>query len=254
MGRVKRICALLLAALLLGGGLAPIALAESTAQPQLTVIVLSAPKDLQLLARFRDGGGTDAVQLEKVQKVWETSFRLYFAVLSDMHRAAAAGMNLLVESGGQTFDYPLPQIDFETANHVVTFNYTDKTITMGAPAGRNALLVAVRVGLSLLLSALIFLAFGYRKLKSWLVFLTVNLVAQAALYFLLIYRFGLAGSVGAVPILIAAELLFIVAETLIYIRTLKELGESRAIAFAVASNVAGLFLGFVMLNYLPMPV
>jgi len=254
MKRMKKAFTLLLAALLLGGVLTPAALAASTAEPTLTVLVKSPPADLTLSARFADGSAAGAIPLEKTRQMWETAFRLFLPNYAEMTRATSSGMYLLVQSGGQTLDYQLPRLDYETYNNVITFNYADKTFTMGPPAGRSLLLVAVRVALALLLEALVFLAFGYRKLKSWIVFLVTNLIAQGALYALLIYKFGASGSFAVIPVLLVAGFVMIVAEALIYIKALKEQADSRAIAFAVVSNIAGLILGIVMTSYLPTPL
>jgi len=268
MGWVKKAGIAALAVALFGGMLyaavplervqTPVTPVQSTDGAKLTVIVEFPPKDLTLSVNFADPGAGSEVPLLKTQLWGEANFRLFFADYSTIQEANRGVSFLIASSAEKSFVVKLPQFDFFAEDNVVTLNFTDQTLMMGQAPGRAPALFAIHVGLALLLEGLIFLAFGYRKLKSWLVFLVTNLITQALINFVLIFKIGVDGSYAGlfgsavILTLLLAAVVFIVAEALIYIKMLTEQADSRAVTYAVAANLASMALGMALQSYLPL--
>ncbi len=215
--------------------------------PGLTVIVSSPPEDLTLSIRFADGSSTDAVELQKEKKAWETYYRFFYGMVVST-RPTLKDATLVVQSKEKSFECALPEVAFSQYNNLITLDFDHESVTAGQPQFRIILLVAMRVIFTLLIEGLVFFAFSYRKKASWIVFLIVNLITQGALNMALSGpNFGSYWIIGY----IFFEIIIFITEMLVFAFILKEHRKSRGIVYALAANYASLIIGGVMISYLP---
>lgn len=233
--------------LLILAALTPAALANSAEPPGLTIIVSFPPGDLSLSIRFADGSTTNAVQLQKEQKAWESYYRFFYGMVAST-RPSLEGATLIVQSSENTFECLLPESSFSQYNNLLTLDVENQSITEGQSSARLFLLVSMRVILTLLIEGLIFFAFGYRNKVSWIAFVVINLITQGVLNALLT-----GPNLGSYWIFgfFLYEIIIFIVEITAFALILKEHKKGRAVHYALTANFASLFLGGVLISYLP---
>lgn len=247
MTRKGRILAMGLLALLLLPGLTAAAQANAAEPPGLTVLVSNPPASLSMSLRLAGSPAGASVTLREERVAWEAYYRFYYHAFP-RDADSLEGAVLQVQSSEGDFSCPLPDTAFATYNNLVTLDLRTRTLSTGQPAWRTPLLVVLRVTLTLLLEGLVFLLFGYRTRRSWLVFAAVNLLTQGGLnalitgpgssaYFVFGYGFG--------------ELVVMAVETAAFACLLREHGRGRAALCAVAANAVSLLAGGLLLHFLP---
>ena len=239
--------------------------ANSAEPPCLTIVVVSAPDDLEL--SLVDEGGAEAYQLRKRQFVrgWETYFRFTYSHVTIPGKESEADdvdlskLRLAVTTGGNTTLLELPDQTFAHYNNVLLLDLSElKQFPDAFPAqymlrselyaGRMVLIIGMRVALTLLIEGVLFWAFGYREKHSWGVFLCFNAMTQLALNLIL------GGATMDSYILFGYYLLeaaIVVFEALAYWNTLKE-KRGRSIPYALCANAASLVIGALMIENLPL--
>ena len=239
--------------------------ANSAEPPCLTIVVVSAPDDLEL--SLVDEGGAEAYQLRKRQSVrgWETYFRFTYSHVtipgkeSEAEDVDLSKLRLAVTTGGNTTLLDLPDQTFAHYNNVLLLDLSElKQFPDAFPAqymlrselyaGRMVLIIGMRVALTLLIEGVLFWAFGYREKHSWGVFLCFNAMTQLALNLIL------GGATMDSYILFGYYLLeaaIVVFEALAYWNTLKE-KRGRSIPYAMCANAASLVIGALMIENLPL--
>ena len=239
--------------------------ANSAEPPCLTIVVVSAPDDLEL--SLVDEGGAEAYQLRKRQFVrgWETYFRFTYSHVTIPGKESEADdvdlskLRLAVTTGGNTTLLDLPDQTFAHYNNVLLLDLSElKQFPDAFPAqymlrselyaGRMVLIIGMRVILTLLIEGILFWAFGYREKHSWGVFLCFNAMTQLALNLIL------GGATMDSYILFGYYLLeaaIVVFEALAYWNTLKE-KRGRSIPYALCANAASLVIGALMIENLPL--
>ncbi len=241
----KHLLALALLALLL---LPSPALANSMEPPFLTVLVSQPPDDLSMTLQFSDGSQSKPILLEKSSKGWEAYYRFFnSSLLDDFYESVKKDAVLTVSyGGGDSFQLSLSPDDFGY-NSLVTLDLDTRNLTSGQPIWRIPLLVAIRVVSTLLIEGLVFFLFRYRERRSWLVFLSVNLITQTAL------NLSITGPLytGWMISYVFGEVIVFIVEAFGFTLLLREFKKGRAALCAVAANAASLILGGVLLTYLP---
>ena len=119
--------------------------------------------------------------------------------------------------------------------------------------------LAGSLALTLVLEGLVFLIFGYRQKRSWLVFLLVNLVTQLGVN-LCIYCVASPTALEPYAALIylglllytPMEILVLAAEAIAFSRLLKEHRKRRAVGYAFVANLFSWALGGALLAVLPL--
>ena len=229
-------------------------LANSAEPPCLTIVVVSAPDDLEL--SLVDESGAEAYQLRKRQSVrgWETYFRFTYSHVtipgeeSEADDVDLSKLRLAVTVGGNTTYLDLPDQTFDHYNNVLQFDCSDMTLQTDLYAGRMVMIIGMRVILTLLIEGILFWAFGYKEKHSWGVFLCFNAMTQLALNLIL------GGATMDSYILFGYYLLeaaIVVFEALAYWNTLKE-KRGRSIPYALCANAASLVIGALMIENLPL--
>lgn len=246
MKRYRRILAVLITFILLRSFALPVG-ANAAEPPGFTVIVTNPPDDLSLFLLPAGINRTEAIELYKEQKAWETYFSFFYhmpALTIDNFGGAA----ILVQSGDDSFECPLPADSFSRYNNLLTLDLDTESLEAGQSALRVTFLIGMRVALTLLIEGLVFYTFGYREKNSWLAFLAINLMTQAGLntmitgpgiasYWIFSFIFG--------------ELLVITVEIAVFTLLLKEHKRSRTVLYVLAANIASLILGGALIAYLP---
>lgn len=229
-------------------------LANSAEPPCLTIVVVSAPDDLEL--SLVDESGAEAYQLRKRQSVrgWETYFRFTYSHVTIPGKESEADdvdlskLRLAVTTGGNTAYLDLPDQTFDHYNNVLQFDCSDMTLQTDLYAGRMVLIIGLRVALTLFIEGFLFWAFGYKEKHSWGVFLCFNAMTQLVLNLLL------GGASMDSYVLFGYYLIeagIVVFEALAYWNTLKE-NRGRSIPYALCANAASLVIGALMIENLPL--
>lgn len=224
----------------------PAVYANSAEPPGLIVIVNNAPDDLTLSLRFGESG-SETVELTKKQTAWETQYRFFYGA-SGLYNPDLDHAALIVSSGGDTSAYPISEKLLKRYNTVITFDYVKGTIRDGQTFARIFTLVFLRVGLTLLIEGLIFFLFGYRRKRSWIAFVVINLITQGALNLALNQSFTNSYLIFA---LVFYELIVIVAELISFGLIVKEHRTRRTVGYVLLANIASLLLGGFLLTHLP---
>lgn len=226
--------------------------ANSAEPPAMTVIVEFPPDDLSLYMQLPDGSTKEAVALQKEKKAWEGYYRFFYGMAPldkhDINWSQLDNITLVAESREKSFECLVATDAFSSYNNLITLNFKNESIVMGTKPMRQAILVSMRVILTLLIEGLIFLALGYRKKSSWIIFIIVNLITQLCLN--LTINGPMIGSYW-IYTFIFGELVIFTIETIVFAFTLREHKWYRAIICALTANTASLVLGGIILSYLP---
>ena len=126
----------------------------------------------------------------------------------------------------------------------------------GQPWWRQPLLVALRVLFTLVLEGLVFFLYGYRRKRSWAVFLTVNLITQLAVNLVVQSLAALSDSymalVNGMFLYTPLEIAVLLVEMAVFALLLKERRRRRAVGCAVVANLSSWALGGFFLMALPL--
>jgi len=233
--------------------LIPTAYANAAEPPCFTVIAANPPDDLTIHLRLADGSEYEPIILYREQKTWEYYYRFFYHTnvegqFVSLEQKDIAGAVLIVTSGEDSFECPLPTDTFKLYNNLLTLNYRTQTLSTGQPILRVPMLIALRVVLTLVIEGAVLFFFGYREKKSWLSFLIVNLITQGFLnaaltgpsigpYWYLGFTFG--------------EIIILVTESIFYTKLLQEHSKKRANAYAIIANLLSLAAGSLFITYLP---
>lgn len=237
--------AMLLLAML--GCLCSVALANSAEPPGFTVIAQNAPEDLQLDIRVESRKAQ--VALGGWQRMWEKYWNFHYHLIPGSREALDTdGAVLVAYCGEEVKEMPIPAEALKGYSHVLMLDWENGTLQLGQSPWRIPLLVALRVGLTLLLEGVVLYLFGYRAKKSWLVFLITNLITQSFVNAMITGpQIGAYWMIGYVVM----EILVFGAEMIVFGAALKEKSRGKAVLCALAANAASLLLGGLLLHYLP---
>jgi len=144
-----------------------------------------------------------------------------------------------------SYDKPLKRY-----NEVLTLDMATQTLTYGTYPLRTALLVSLRVSLTLAIEGIIFFIFGFRDKRSWLGFLYMNLVTQTALNFWLSSGDSLFESYIIIS-LIFGELFVFLTEIIGLPMLIDEKSKGVVRLYAFLANAASLILGGYLIAWLP---
>ncbi|MDD4493176.1 MAG: hypothetical protein PHV32_02300 [Eubacteriales bacterium] len=248
MKRCKRIVLVSIAIILLSISFPMIVSANAAEPPGFTVIVTNPPEDLSVSLLLPGGSQTEAIELQKEKKAWETYYRFFYH-MSTFENNSFDGAVLIVESREQSFQCLLPAATFKIYNNLLTLDMKTESITIGQSPLRVPVLVAMRVALTLLIEGIVFFLFGYRTKRSWLAFFVINLITQGWLNATFTGPRG-TGSYWMISFYFL-EIFIIIAELIAFIIILKEFKKGRAALYAIVANIASLVLGGLLIAYLP---
>ena len=237
--------------------------ANSMEPPELTVVVMDPPEDLELSLMVCREGQEGSIAADAYHIAWEGYYLFRPWNFPDFwdRKAQDITMELLVETGGGSFAIPLDAQSREENtgryyNGLCVLDLQARTLTPDTPWWRQPVLVCLRVALTLLLEGLVFLLFGYRQRRSWLVFLAVNLVTQLGVNLTLLavcptaldsYMAMVTGFFVYTPM----EVLVLLMEMIAFAKLLREHSKRRATGVAFLANLLSWALGGLLLLILP---
>lgn len=240
----RKLFAFAVALLLLSTILPVTAAANSAAPPNLTILVYGAPDDLTL-ALEDIKNGEEVSYIQNNHRVWENCYRIYLT-LWDLD---VSGCVLVVTGGGQEFRCEIPKGAGYGYEDLVTLDFNARTLTLGQPAWRAPLYVALRVVLTLLIEGAVFFVIGYRKPASWIAFVVINLLTQTWLNVSIAAQAFYGGYWFLLFLMMETGIL--IAEGIAFPLVVKEKGKALAVLHAIFANLLSLFLGSWMLGSLP---
>lgn len=135
-------------------------------------------------------------------------------------------------------------------NDLYTFDLETLTLKEGTTLQRNVSLISLRLFSTLILEGLVFFLMGYRKRRTWMLFLIVNLITQGILNILI-------NSQGPenfymIFALIIYEIWIIITEETVLLFSVKE-GKKLKLFFTILfANLLSLFLGGWFITNLPL--
>jgi len=230
---------LLLTALLLAALWMPV-WANSAEPPAIVIIVNGAPEDLTLTLQTEAAASKAGI----IRKPIETYFTFYTREIP-----GTGDYQLLAEGGGYSHVISVRAPE-KTYNNIYTLNLAQGTLTEGKLPLRDALLVGLRLSLTLLLEGAVFLAAGYRSPGSWRAILGVNLLTQGALNLWLTGLMPLAGY--AVLTLIFGEFFVFLAELVSLPLLVREKSRWRTAGTVLLANGLSLAAGGWLITRLPL--
>ena len=240
---VKKLSALLLVLVVVLA--LPVSVSANAAEPPgMIIIVEGAPGDIELTLELAEAPEF-GIRIHRSDKKWETYFRLFYSPDIELLNGAA----IRVESSEKSFTCPLSQVSGLRYNQLMTLNYQDETLTVGQRWWRQPVLTAIRMTLTLLVEGLIFLAFGFRHKRSWIVFFVVNLITQGWLNYII--NSGAFGSGYWVLGLYLAEFVIFIAESIAFPVATKEKKKWVCVLYVLTANAASLAVGMLLISHLP---
>lgn len=240
---VKKLSAFVLVLLLVL--VLPVSVSANAAEPPgMIIIVEGAPEDIELTLEMAEEPEY-GIRIHRSEKRWETYFRLFYSPDNELLKGAV----IRVESSEKSFTCPLSQVSGLRYNQLMTLNFQDETLTVGQRWWRQPVLTAVRITLTLLVEGLIFLAFGFRHKRSWIVFVIVNLLTQGWLNYII--NSGAFTNGYWVLGLYLAEFVIFIAESIAFPVATKEKKKWVCVLYALTANATSLAVGLLLINQLP---
>jgi len=215
----------------------PVSYANAAEPPSILIIVPNAPKDLEISI------GPDKIKARRIDKVIESYFTFY------RYDLQSSDYTVTVTTSGNSFEITMDTPP-RSYNNIYTLDLNNKIMTPGKSLSRSISLPSLRIILTLVIEAIIFYLFGYRKKKSWLVFLSVNLCTLGVLNIILNVNSNPLNSY-IVFTLIFLEIVVFIIEMIMFLVFVKEHGRSLAFLYVIVANVASLFAGGYLITHLP---
>jgi hypothetical protein len=216
--------------------------ANSAPPPTIIIIVPNAPSDLEIIIEPQTIKGT------RTNNLVESYFAFYaFNMKSGFD-------TVKVTTGDNTFEVTLnldiPSKAFYTT--VLTLDLDSHSLTSKNPSVvRSVSLLSLQIILTLIIEGIVFFLFGFRKKRSWLVFLILNLLTQSILFTLLALGQGVPPNGYIIFGLIFGEILVFVIEMVGFQVFIKESSRVRTGVYVLVANLASLIAGGFIIMALP---
>lgn len=232
------ICAL--AAGLIFAALPLVAFANSAEPPALVILVKDPPKDISIVL-MAEHTQTEA----SVRKVaWEGYYAFYSR---DIQKGNDYIFKITIdnESFERSLDSPL-----EGYNNVYTLNVSERTLSPGKYPLRALFLILIRMLITLLIEGFVFVLFGFKEKRSWIVFFAINLLTQGALNIWLNVEGSLMPSYLIVTLVIG-EIFVFAFEAVAFQLLVKEHRGIRIFFYVFVANLTSLIAGGCLISCLP---
>lgn len=150
----------------------PITVSANSAEPPSLVILINNPPDDLSIVMISNENQPKA----KARRVAWEGYYVFYSI--DMQTSGEYIFR--ITSNGESFECTLSE-PLKKYNTVVTLDLSNQQLTFGKYPFRSLLLVSIRLLLTLLFEGIIFWLFRFRRKRSWLVFLVINIITQGAL-------------------------------------------------------------------------
>lgn len=214
--------------------------ANSAEPPSLVILVNNPPEDLTVT--LVSDGSQKAATVKKV--AWETYYIFY---KRDLQAGDMYTFRFVTQ--GESFEASITSLP-KRYNNVYTLDLSDRELTPGVYPLRSFLLVSLRVLLTLLIEGAVFWLFMYREKRSWLIFLTINLVTQGILNICLNSGESLLPAY-LILALILGEFFVFIFELAAFPFLIKEHKKGRTILYVLLANLLSLVAGGFAITLLP---
>jgi hypothetical protein len=211
---------------------------NSAPPPAVIIIVSSPPKDLVL-----DIDST-GYKLKIIERPFQKYYIFYFGWNSSKHET------LNVSTANTTFAISLPlQHAYEATYRL---DLKNRQLLAGTPNISPYFFVTLTTILTLMIEGIIFYLFKFRKISSWITFVTINLITQGFLYYELGTTFYPALTNVFYGLLIFELLIFIIELVvfLIVLNIFKEHSSRRIVAYVLSANSASFLIGAILVPLL----
>lgn len=212
---------------------------NSAEPPSILIIAANVPDEAEI--------GIVADNIYSKANVRENGIEKYYVFYS-RELKTAANYTLKVKTTESTFEIPIkPQL--KSYNNIFTLDFKNRTLVSGKLLSRSIVLVLLRLTMTLIIEGLIFYFMGYRGKRSWIAFITINIITQGALNIWL-NGFSPLGSYMIVSLVIGEFFVFIF-EIIAFLIFLKEHRRSRTLLFVILANMLSLVAGGYAISILP---
>lgn len=218
--------------------------ANAAEPPTIFIIVPDAPGDLEITIY------PENVKAKRIDKGTESDF--IFLRYGD-HLNTTGLHYLKVTTGNVTFEITL-DIPLNTFNNIFTLDLSGQTLTVGKSWSRSIErainLTILRVVITFIIEGGLFFLFGYRRKRSWLIFLAVNLFTQVLLNIWINMNFNPLDSYIFSGLLFL-EMIILVIELVAFLLFVQEHGRMRTALFVIIANVLSFIAGGYLITLLP---
>ena len=222
--------------------------ANAAEPPCMTIVVVNAPDDLEISLHHTDGTEVDALRLIQFYRSWETYYRFFYDHTAPYEKVDQQNLVLTASTAEGSFDCMISAENIKSYNNLFLLDPEDQTLTAGLYPGRYALIVTIRVLTTLIMEGVIFALFGYIEKRSWIRFIIINLITQAGV------NIALAGVSWDSYVLLAyilVEIFVILTEMIAFPSAVRERGTIRAIVYVLVANLISLYVGGLLISYMP---
>jgi len=217
--------------------------ANSLEPPSIIIIVNNAPSDMDVKLNIGDKI-IDSVRTDKVIESYFSFYSYEFVNNTDKYNNYTIEMTIGNNKSTIKFEKPLKSYD-----NIYTLDYKEGTIKTGKAPIRAVKLIGLRVILTLIIEAIVFFLFGFRKKRSWTIFLIVNLITQGVLNILLntstpINSYLIIG-------LLFGEIIILILELIAFLVLINEQSKLKTAIYVVVANLLSLVVGGYLITNLP---
>lgn len=224
--------------------------------PDKTDLTLVLPEDYQDEDQSQGQRKEDQepAQIEGIREIrgWETSYE--FPFIQDVEEDYLSESRFVFSQGEEIlYEFSYPQVRELERYDKWYFNYETKNLEVEETSTiqtYQTVLTLARVGISILIEALIFFAFGFRAARSWLVFLIINLITQGFLGYISAGSRGI-NAFGFI-LLLVLEIFIFVLEAVVINKFVHEYDKKRKVSFALLANIVSFIVGTYIVANLPM--
>lgn len=218
--------------------------ANAAEPPMITIIIEN--NNLNAKAKMISGDLTLTGRIEEVKT--ETYIRFYQSDLP-MDERFNDRVVFIIETNENTYEIE-HVIATRQYNQVYTLNQKTSELNEGKSLSRNLTLIGMRLGLTLLIEALVFFLLGYRERRTWIVFLVVNLITQGWLNIDISFNWNPNSYVLFSFIIV--EILILGAELFMFLFAVKEGKKSKLALTVFLANLSSLVLGGYLILTFPL--
>jgi len=211
--------------------------ANSAEPPSILIIVNNAPKDLKISV------GQENIIAHRRDKAIESYFTFY------LNELKTAQYTFTVTTENTTFEVTIDR-PLKSYNNIFSLDLKSQTMTPGKSLSRTLTRTSIRLALTLLIEAIVFYLFGFRKKRSWLVFLIVNVITQG-IVFIGLNKTALPLDSYIIFSLIFYEIAVLFVELIAFLILVNERPRWLTGLYVIAANILSLVAGGFLITILP---
>ncbi|MGM0379828.1 MAG: hypothetical protein ACQEQE_08800 [Bacillota bacterium] len=212
---------------------------NSMEPPGLVIIVNDKVKDIEAYIIY------DNNKLKGTKKVWNNEIQFWFMYSEGFKASEDIKIYLKWEKDEKY--YIIKKL--EGYHNTFTINLNSNNLIKGKSLKRSIKLVGIRFLLTILLEGIILYLIGFRKSRTWKIFLILNIFTQLGLN---IYINSLNVAISyPILALIFSEFWVFLIESIIFVSLVKEKNKKWRISYVLIANLFSLILGGYLITLLP---